>query len=188
MAELNLGKGLTAGKVASNVQKKLTRAQEKVRAARWRAGVWWWWCGGRWLFRPNAAASTVHPSVHPSNPARRSVASRHHHNTDGGWWVLGMPPSKTSSPSPGANVTQRARSCCSEIYCTGLVIPSVSAERGTDALQALWISNLVSQPECVTETVTTGRPILLHFTASVMIMITHAAVSIGGRCEACSMR
>ncbi|AWP12975.1 putative myc box-dependent-interacting protein 1-like [Scophthalmus maximus] len=30
MAELNLGKGLTAGKVASNVQKKLTRAQEKV--------------------------------------------------------------------------------------------------------------------------------------------------------------
>lgn len=31
MAELNLGKGLTAGKVASNVQKKLTRAQEKVR-------------------------------------------------------------------------------------------------------------------------------------------------------------
>ena len=29
MAEL--GKGLTAGKVASNVQKKLTRAQEKVR-------------------------------------------------------------------------------------------------------------------------------------------------------------
>ena len=33
MAELNLGKGLTAGKVASNVQKKLTRAQEKVRAA-----------------------------------------------------------------------------------------------------------------------------------------------------------
>lgn len=33
MAELNLGKGLTAGKVASNVQKKLTRAQEKVRTA-----------------------------------------------------------------------------------------------------------------------------------------------------------
>lgn len=33
MAELNLGKGLTAGKVASNVQKKLTRAQEKVRGA-----------------------------------------------------------------------------------------------------------------------------------------------------------
>lgn len=32
MAELNLGKGLTAGKVASNVQKKLTRAQEKVRS------------------------------------------------------------------------------------------------------------------------------------------------------------
>lgn len=31
MAELNLGKGLTAGKVASNVQKKLTRAQEKVK-------------------------------------------------------------------------------------------------------------------------------------------------------------
>ncbi|XP_037542840.1 myc box-dependent-interacting protein 1 [Nematolebias whitei] len=30
MAELNLGKGLTAGKVASNVQKKITRAQEKV--------------------------------------------------------------------------------------------------------------------------------------------------------------
>ncbi|XP_041663299.1 myc box-dependent-interacting protein 1 isoform X1 [Cheilinus undulatus] len=30
MAELNLGKGLTAGKVASNVQKRLTRAQEKV--------------------------------------------------------------------------------------------------------------------------------------------------------------
>ncbi|XP_056289758.1 myc box-dependent-interacting protein 1 isoform X4 [Pseudoliparis swirei] len=30
MAELNLGKGMTAGKVASNVQKKLTRAQEKV--------------------------------------------------------------------------------------------------------------------------------------------------------------
>ena len=35
MAELNLGKGLTAGKVASNVQKKLTRAQEKVRVAGW---------------------------------------------------------------------------------------------------------------------------------------------------------
>ncbi|XP_046901963.1 myc box-dependent-interacting protein 1 [Hypomesus transpacificus] len=30
MAELNLGKGVTAGKLASNVQKKLTRAQEKV--------------------------------------------------------------------------------------------------------------------------------------------------------------
>lgn len=29
--EDKLGKGLTAGKVASNVQKKLTRAQEKVR-------------------------------------------------------------------------------------------------------------------------------------------------------------
>lgn len=39
MAELNLGKGLTAGKVASNVQKKLTRAQEKVRTAFWRVRV-----------------------------------------------------------------------------------------------------------------------------------------------------
>lgn len=31
MAEMGMGKGVTAGKLASNVQKKLTRAQEKVR-------------------------------------------------------------------------------------------------------------------------------------------------------------
>lgn len=31
MAEMVMGKGVTAGKLASNVQKKLTRAQEKVR-------------------------------------------------------------------------------------------------------------------------------------------------------------
>lgn len=34
MAEM--GKGVTAGKIASNMQKKLTRAQEKVR--KWQAG------------------------------------------------------------------------------------------------------------------------------------------------------
>lgn len=31
MAELPMGKGVSAGKIASNVQKKITRAQEKVR-------------------------------------------------------------------------------------------------------------------------------------------------------------
>lgn len=31
MAELTMGKGVSAGKIASNVQKKITRAQEKVR-------------------------------------------------------------------------------------------------------------------------------------------------------------
>lgn len=31
MAELSMGKGVSAGKIASNVQKKITRAQEKVR-------------------------------------------------------------------------------------------------------------------------------------------------------------
>lgn len=31
MAEMAMGKGVSAGKIASNVQKKLTRAQEKVR-------------------------------------------------------------------------------------------------------------------------------------------------------------
>jgi len=31
MAELPMGKVVTAGKIASNVQKKITRAQEKVR-------------------------------------------------------------------------------------------------------------------------------------------------------------
>lgn len=31
MAELPMGKGVSAGRIASNVQKKITRAQEKVR-------------------------------------------------------------------------------------------------------------------------------------------------------------
>lgn len=31
MADLTMGKGVSAGKIASNVQKKITRAQEKVR-------------------------------------------------------------------------------------------------------------------------------------------------------------
>lgn len=31
MAELPMGKGVSAGKIASNVQKKIIRAQEKVR-------------------------------------------------------------------------------------------------------------------------------------------------------------
>lgn len=71
MAELNLGKGLTAGKVASNVQKKLTRAQEKVRgAARLQVDR-----GG--ACEPIARA-TERPSRSDSAAAssRRSVASR----------------------------------------------------------------------------------------------------------------
>lgn len=65
MAELNLGKGLTAGKVASNVQKKLTRAQEKVRAPRLYDGV----CMGTELHRtPRREAAAALP---------HRVASRH---------------------------------------------------------------------------------------------------------------
>lgn len=58
MAELNLGKGLTAGKVASNVQKKLTRAQEKVRAAPLRANVWEMMFQA-YKLRSSAAASSI---------------------------------------------------------------------------------------------------------------------------------
>lgn len=67
MAELNLGKGLTAGKVASNVQKKLTRAQEKVR---YRGDV----------FRGPRKRRRWRSVPHPSS-SRRSVAAspQHHH-------------------------------------------------------------------------------------------------------------
>lgn len=45
MAELG-SKGVTAGKIASNVQKKLTRAQEKVGEKGGMAGMRGW-AGGR---------------------------------------------------------------------------------------------------------------------------------------------
>lgn len=103
MAELNLGKGLTAGKVASNVQKKLTRAQEKVGAARrrvWRAGS----------TRPGlqaAGAAVPHP------PPSHSVASRHPINTSGDavFWGRGCPllirRSRSQCHTAGTFVLQR---------------------------------------------------------------------------------
>lgn len=72
MAELNLGKGLTAGKVASNVQKKLTRAQEKVRCAPTPGCVKDTW--GITVLRPLTRLGVTLP--HP--PLTRRVASRHH--------------------------------------------------------------------------------------------------------------
>lgn len=74
MAELNLGKGLTAGKVASNVQKKLTRAQEKVRDPLL-------WSGAMDAAAAPPTPSTIHHDPPPPSGRSRSchivsVASR----------------------------------------------------------------------------------------------------------------
>lgn len=107
MAELNLGKGLTAGKVASNVQKKLTRAQEKVRVARQRVN------GGREdaVGEGGEGGEGDHPGLraarqrrHIRPPPGGSVASRHHNKhvqgcrrPIGGWGP--PPPSSITSLS-----------------------------------------------------------------------------------------
>lgn len=71
MAELNLGKGLTAGKVASNVQKKLTRAQEKVRRGRPLAN-------GRWAACEAIARATDRPRARAALLPHRPGAVSHH--------------------------------------------------------------------------------------------------------------
>lgn len=71
MAELNLGKGLTAGKVASNVQKKLTRAQEKVRGAARAAKR------GRFACEPNARPAELASSSSSAAAASEGAVSHH---------------------------------------------------------------------------------------------------------------
>lgn len=102
-----MGKGLTAGKVASNVQKKLTRAQEKVRAASrtcWRLGEIAFQASKR------REASLSH------HPLRRSVASRHHYNNSKAA-VFGDVHFRYNLSLD--TILQLTRPCCNEIQCIG---------------------------------------------------------------------
>lgn len=112
MAELNLGKGLTAGKVASNVQKKLTRAQEKVRGAA-RLQMF----GGLQVSRSPGPPRRPSKCGSAAASSRRSVASRPALKTLSVSAVMGTGVSHLKELIPLVNVIRPMCGCCREPNC-----------------------------------------------------------------------